>query len=168
MPRLCFILALLVGACASHETPEPYWIPYDGYGPGAAVIGSPYTSSVNANEPRRDRFDPNLDVRDIGPALDQFLSANGDKLILLPNRLDKPKLDFSLESLMIMDEWLKDVHTINRLQADTGHAGEALISDGRGDNSIMFAGLYLGEVIRANSDLPWRWERFDRFIAANP
>ncbi|MGB3624189.1 MAG: hypothetical protein WA989_00075 [Henriciella sp.] len=115
-----------------------------------------------------DSFGPNIEVADIGPSLDQFLSPQGDTLILLPNRLERQQLDFSLESLKVMDRWLKDIHTINRLQAETGRAGEALISDGRGDNSVMFAGLYLGEVIRANSDLSWQWERFDHFIAANP
>ncbi|WP_300378902.1 hypothetical protein [Henriciella sp.] len=104
----------------------------------------------------------------IQPALDEFLSPAGNSLILLPNRLDKSKLDFSLESLDEMDAWLRDIHTINRLQAEEGKAGESLISDGRGDNSVMFAGLYLGEVIRANSDMDWRWERFDRFISDNP
>lgn len=40
--------------------------------------------------------------------------------------------------------------------------------DGRGDNSVTFAGLYLGQVIRANSDLNWQWERFDTFLQSNP
>lgn len=109
-----------------------------------------------------------VDVSNIGAALDRFLSAGADQLILLPNRLDRSKLDYSLESLLVIDKWLADIHTINRLQSETGKAGESLINDGRGDNSVIFAGLYLGQTIRANSQLDWRWERFDTFLAANP
>ena len=109
-----------------------------------------------------------VDVSNIGAALDRFLSAEADQLILLPNRLDRSKLDYSLESLLVIDKWLADIHTINRLQSETGKAGESLINDGRGDNSVIFAGLYLGQTIRANSQLDWRWERFDTFLAANP
>ena len=86
MPRLCFILALLVGACASHEAPEPYWIPYDGYGQGASIIGNPYSSSVRESTAYKDSIDPNLDVRDISPALDRFLSLTGHR----PTVVDVP------------------------------------------------------------------------------
>lgn len=109
-----------------------------------------------------------VDVSNIGAALDRFLSVEGDQLILLPNRLDRSKLDYSLESLLVIDKWLADIHTINRLQSETGKAGESLINDGRGDNSVIFAGLYLGQTIRTNSQLDWRWERFDTFLVANP
>lgn len=148
----------LLAGCASQDKAEPYWIPYDGYG----------TYPVMAGETSPQSGPPAFEVSDIGPALDDFLAERGGELILLPNRLDRTKLDFSLESLLVVDAWLKDIHTINRLQAADAKAGESLISDGRGDNSIVLAGLYLGEVIRANSELDWRWERFDRFIATNP
>ncbi|MEM9055747.1 MAG: hypothetical protein AAGB16_10520, partial [Pseudomonadota bacterium] len=95
-------------------------------------------------------------------------SEEGRDLILLPNRLDRADLNFSLESLQVIDRWLADIHTINKLQAGTGNAGELLMQDGRGDNSVTFAGLYLGQVIRANSELDWKWERFDTFLQANP
>ena len=107
-------------------------------------------------------------VENIADALETFMSADADRLILLPNRLDRSKLDYSMDSLLIIDRWLADIHTINRLQSDVGGVGETLVLDGRGDNSVMFAGLYLGQVIRANSDLSWNWERFDTFLAANP
>ncbi len=166
MKRHWLICGLLLGACATHEPVDPYWIPYDGYGPSSVRVSE---ASSQAGMRDTSEFAPStVDISDIDRALDVFLSEQGDELVLLPNRLDRSKLDFSLESLLVVDAWLKDIHTINRLQADTAKAGEALISDGRGDNAIMFAGLYLGEVIRANSDLDWRWERFDRFIAANP
>lgn len=109
-----------------------------------------------------------VEVADISGALEVFLSPEGVDLILLPNRLDRGKLDYSIESLKEIDQWLAKIHTINRLQAGEGKAGELLMLDGRGDNSVVFAGLYLGEVIRANSDLDWKWERFDLFLIANP
>lgn len=156
------ILGLLLTGCASQPAPETYWVPYDGYGEARRVVDDGYRENG--------RFAGGVtdDVADIGPSLDAFLSPAGSGLILLPNRLDRSQLDFSLDSLKVIDAWLKDIHTVNRLQAEEGLAGEALISDGRGDNSVIFAGLYLGEVIRANSALDWQWERFDRFIEANP
>ncbi|MEM5517527.1 hypothetical protein WNY37_11240 [Henriciella sp. AS95] len=168
MARWFIIIALLLGGCAAEKQPEPYLIPYNGYGPGAAkIVRSGQPTGQSGHAPAAWSAG-DVTVSNIDLALDTFLSPAGDELILLPNRLHKSQLDFSLESLKVVDDWLKDIHTINRLQADQGRAGESLISDGRGDNSVMFAGLYLGEVIRANSDLEWTWQRFDTFIAANP
>jgi len=109
-----------------------------------------------------------VEAADIDGALKVFLSADSDGMILLPNRLDRAALDYSLDSLKTVDKWLADLHKINKLQAGEGKAGEYLMLDGRGDNSVTLAGLYLGEVIRANSDLDWKWERFDLFLKANP
>lgn len=111
---------------------------------------------------------PTVQVANIDDALAQFLGEGGADLILLPNRLDRSQLDYSMESLKLVDRWLADIHTINKLQADAGKAGEILVFDGRGDNSVIFAGLYLGQVIRAHSALDWHWQRFDTFLAANP
>ena len=162
MNRIILSGVVLLTACAQ-SAPEPArrYIPYDGYGSQMPRVAAGY--SVARGERAAE-----IAVGDIGAALDAFLAPSGNDLILLPNRLDKSRLDFSIDSLAVMDEWLRDIHTINRLQADTGRAGEALLSDGRGDNSVMFAGLYLGEVVRANSSLEWHWQRFDTFVAANP
>ena len=111
---------------------------------------------------------PAVQVANIDDALARFLGEGGADLILLPNRLDRSQLDYSMESLKLVDRWLADIHTINKLQADAGKAGEILVFDGRGDNSVIFAGLYLGQVIRAQSALDWHWQRFDTFLAANP
>ena len=166
MGRLCFIMGMLVlAACSTAPEPTPYYIPYDSYGASSVHPGFARGEVIGRDD---GAYASSLSVADIGPALDRFMSPEGDRLILLPNRLDRSKLDFSVESLKTIDAWLKDVHTINRLQAAEGLAGESLIADGRGDNTVTFAGLYLGEVIRANSSLDWRWERFDRFMAANP
>lgn len=140
------LAALALVGCANGAVPERYYL-----GSNGAVSTS-----------------TQVEVSDIDVALAQFMSPAGDQLILLPNRLDKTKLDYSMESLIEIDRWLADIHTVNRLQSDVGEAGESLMLDGRGENSVTFAGLYLGQVIRANSELNWSWERFDTFLAANP
>lgn len=143
--RFCVLVPLfVVAACASSNAP-------------ARTILVP-----------SDQQAAKVEVANIDDALDVFMGAAGDQLILLPNRLDRSQLDYSIESLIVIDRWLADIHTINRLQSKVGGVGETLVLDGRGDNSVTFAGLYLGQVIRANSDLSWHWERFDTFLAANP
>ena len=150
MSRFWFILVLALAGCANTGTSDARF----GQAGGPVVLDGSIA--------------PTIKVSDIGEALDQFMGPDGNSLILLPNRLDRSKLDFSLESLIEIDSWLADVHTINKLQAGEGRAGEMLMMDGRGDNSVTFAGLYMGQVIRANSELTWQWERFDTFLKANP
>ncbi|MEL7057603.1 MAG: hypothetical protein AAGL09_14835 [Pseudomonadota bacterium] len=142
------VAAIALAGCASAPVEERIYLSPNG------SVSQPLMGSV--------------DVAGIDDALTQFLSAESDHLILLPNRLDRSQLDFSLESLLVIDKWLADIHTVNRLQSETGRAGESLVMDGRGDNSVILAGLYLGQTIRANSHLNWQWERFDTFLAANP
>ncbi|MEO1303710.1 MAG: hypothetical protein AAFV37_01950 [Pseudomonadota bacterium] len=147
LSRFCVTAAAIVLAgCTNGAATERYYL-----GSGGAVQEQPVA-----------------EVSQIDAAMAQFLSQEGDALILLPNRLEKSKLDYSLDSLAEIDRWLADVHTVNRLQSDVGRAGEALVLDGRGENSVTFAGLYLGQIIRANSEQTWFWERFDTFLAANP
>lgn len=135
-------------------------------------IYNPYSPQMappqNRPEPLMQKTVDRVQVTDINSALELFLSASGRDLVLLPNRLDYTKLNFSPESLHYVDAWLKDVHTINYLQSDIGQVGEYLQLDGRGDNTVLFAGLYMGEVIRAHSQLGWHWQKFDVFIRANP
>lgn len=141
-------LAMALAGCASAPAADRIYLT-----PNGSAI-QPLTAAVQ--------------VKDIGAALERFMGPEGDQLLLLPNRLDRRKLDYSLESLHIIDKWLADIHTVNRLQSETGKAGESLMMDGRGDNSVIFAGLYLGQTIRANSNLDWNWQRFDSFLQANP
>ena len=96
------------------------------------------------------------------------MSDEGDKLILLPHRLDKNKLDYSVDSLHEIDKWLGAIYTINKLEAGEGHVGDLFMMDGRGDNSVTFAGLYLGEVVRQNASHDWVWQPFEVFVAKNP
>ena len=161
MSRFWLVLVLALASCVSNGAI------YDASQANSDVavvedVDAPETATSDKSSP------PPVQVADISAALTNFMSPEGDALILLPNRLDKSKLDFSVESLKTIDKWLANIHTINKLQAGEGKAGELLMMDGRGDNSVTFAGLYLGEVIRANSELDWKWERFDIFLKANP
>ncbi len=151
MSRFWLLSVVLLASCASLSVPEE-------------------AEAVEADIPPalEESAAPAIDVADITEAMSQFMAPDADALILLPNKLDRSKLDFSIESLQEIDSWLANIHTINKIQAGTGRAGEFLMMDGRGDNSVTFAGLYLGQVIRANSELAWKWERFDTFLKANP
>lgn len=104
----------------------------------------------------------------IDAALDAYLAPEGDALILLPHRLDRSRLDFSMSSLAAIDDWLQAIHTVNRIEAGEGIAGDSFTRDGRGDNSVVFAGLYFGEVVRQNAGQAWVWQAFDEFVVANP
>jgi len=57
--------------------------------------------------------------------------------ILLPERLDRSQLDFSLESLRVVDRYLNEVH-----DDDQGTVGASLLT------TIWAAAMYTGEVIR--------------------
>ncbi|MEM7007495.1 MAG: hypothetical protein AAF498_16580 [Pseudomonadota bacterium] len=162
MSRFWLLSLVLLASCASADKPDTRIL----YPDGRIIV--PASSDVSFDEVTIASSELVGEVSDIDAALETYLSPRGDGLILLPNRLDKAQLDYSMESLKEIDRWLADIHTVNKLEADLGSAGESLMRDGRGDNSVMFAGLYLGEVIRANSSLTWNWERFDRFLNANP
>ncbi len=57
--------------------------------------------------------------------------------IVLPERLDRSKLDFSLESLHVLDEYLNVVH-----EHEQTSIGSSLLT------TIWVAALYVGEIIR--------------------
>ena len=57
--------------------------------------------------------------------------------IVLPERLDRSKLDFSLESLHVVDEYLNVVH-----EHEQTSIGSSLLT------TIWVASLYIGEIIR--------------------
>ncbi len=57
--------------------------------------------------------------------------------IVMPDRLDRSKLDFSLESLHVIDEYLNVVH-----EHEQTSVGSSLLT------TIWVASLYVGEIIR--------------------
>lgn len=167
------ILGLVLAGCATPTAPVEQRVLYPvGMTPNGATSAPVSRQAIPAQsvptQPSVGAARLAVQVADIEGALARFLSPEGGELILLPNRLNVSALDYSVDSLQVIDRWLADIHKVNNLQAGSGKVGELMAMDGRGDNSVIFAGLYLGQVIRANSKLDWNWQRFDRFLAANP
>ena len=112
-------------------------------------------------------------IADVRPAsvdttMQDLLGEDRGELLLASEHLDLKKLDYSLESLAEIDAWLEAVHKVNAAEAVVGKAGVSLTMDGRGRNTVTLAGLYLGEVVKRNSELGWAWVPFDEFISKNP
>jgi hypothetical protein len=82
---------------------------------------------------------------------------NGDGEIVHPERLDRQKLDYSLPSLRVVDEYLKYLHTNHPEQM----GGEWV-------NAVLWGGAYVGEVIRRNAPREYDWVDFDDFIREYP
>jgi hypothetical protein len=67
--------------------------------------------------------------------------------IVMPERLDRSRLDFSLESLHVVDEYLNEVHAHEQTSV-----GSSLLT------TIWVAALYVGEIIRrAASHRHYQW-----------
>jgi len=67
--------------------------------------------------------------------------------IVLPERLDRSRLDFSLESLHAVDDYLNEVHAHEQTSV-----GSSLL------NTIWVAALYVGEIIRrAATSRHYQW-----------
>jgi hypothetical protein len=83
------------------------------------------------------------------------LAADTD--VLAADELDRGKLDFSLESLKVVDAWLAGLHE-GGVDPNTEEAAE----------TIIWTGAYVGEVIRRNPKQPYRWQRYEDYIADKP
>ncbi len=85
--------------------------------------------------------------------MQQLLVGGGAKEqdIVLPERLDRSRLDFSRESLHVIDDYLNEVHD----SGDTA-VGLSLL------NTIWAAALYVGEIIRRCAP-----ERHYQWVAIN-
>lgn len=79
--------------------------------------------------------------------------VQGDEELPLPDQLARPRLDFTLKSLDVVGAWLEAVF------AD-GFDGSA-----DQDRALLWAGAYLGEVIRRRSPRPYHWHAWDDFLA---
>jgi hypothetical protein len=77
--------------------------------------------------------------------------------IVLSERLKRNQLDYSLESLKLVDEYLLCLYE-NR----PNELGDAW---GR---TILWAGAYVGEVIRRNAPRQYDWTDFDEFVKQYP
>ncbi|HEY7313687.1 MAG TPA: hypothetical protein VH643_30335 [Gemmataceae bacterium] len=84
-------------------------------------------------------------------------SLDGDGEIVHPEHLDRSKLDYSVESLKVVDEYLTYLHD--------NHSEEM----GRDwVKAVLWGGAYVGEVIRRHAPREYNWVDFDEWISAYP
>ena len=77
--------------------------------------------------------------------------------LLVPERLDRSALDYSVESVKALDEWLKA-------------ASEAVDTASEADynNTVLSAGCYVGETIRRNSSAVYEWRDHAEYFEEHP
>lgn len=80
-----------------------------------------------------------------------------DGKIAFHDRLNIPALNYSMESLHVVDDYLNAV----RPEKDR-------ITEQDYTNTVLAAGCYIGEVIRRNSTRGWEWVNYDEFIKRQP
>ena len=74
-------------------------------------------------------------------------------------KLNRKRLDFSVDSLHVVDDYLLVLHE----RHDQGKL------DAKGDQlAVLRGGAYLGEVIRRNSDEQWHWVDYDEYMPSHP
>jgi len=83
------------------------------------------------------------------------LRGNGE--IAFPNELRRSALNYSAESLKVLDEYLEFLHKNRSLVVGP----EAAIT-------ILRSGAYLGEVIRRGAKSHFNWVDYDEYIPSNP
>ncbi|HKI34163.1 MAG TPA: hypothetical protein VKA46_20085 [Gemmataceae bacterium] len=84
-------------------------------------------------------------------------TLDGDGQIVHPERLNRSRLDHSLLSLKVVDEYLNYLHE-NRPQ----QMGRDWVK------AVLWGGAYVGEVIRRNAPREYNWVDFDEFIQEYP
>lgn len=79
------------------------------------------------------------------------------KPICFPEQLDQDQLDLSLESLRVVDRYLNYLyqHRANLLAAEW-------------HNTVLYAGAYVGEVIRNETDNHFQWVDYDEYVPLHP
>jgi hypothetical protein len=77
--------------------------------------------------------------------------------IVHPERLDRGKLDYSLSSLKVVDEYLEFLHDKRPERMGPAWA-----------KAVLWGGAYVGEVIRRNAPREYNWVDFDEFIREYP
>lgn len=81
----------------------------------------------------------------------------GQTRIAYPDHLHQDGLDYSLVSLQHVDEYLSWLH-----HARPETMGPEWVE------AILWAGAYVGEVIRRHGPRPYRWVDFDDWLAHHP
>lgn len=85
-------------------------------------------------------------------------TINSDKEIASPERLPRDDLDGSLDSLKLVDQYLEHLHqNRKRIDPDAWYT------------TVLWAGAYVGEVIRHAADLGFfHWEDYNEYMPRHP
>ncbi len=99
------------------------------------------------------------DLVSLVPAFMEIISGEADVEggLAHADELDRSALDFSVDSLTVMDQYLDRVH------ADAADLDEQTYT-----NTALAAGFYLGEVIRRNGKLDHEWVNYEDLAEADP
>src|SRR5262245_42451493 len=81
----------------------------------------------------------------------------GANAIAFSAQLARDKLDYSLESLKLVDEYLAYLHKHKKK-----------ISDADWNSTVLYGGAYVGEVIRRETDGHFAWIDYDDYMPQNP
>jgi hypothetical protein len=101
-------------------------------------------------------------MEDIGPFFAEFSESfagriDDDCQIAFPEALKRSSLDYSLNSLLAVDQYLLHLHkNAQRIEAEAYN------------NTIIRAGAYVGEVIRRNANARWHWIDYNDYMPQHP
>jgi hypothetical protein len=86
-----------------------------------------------------------------------FAGAWLDEDVAFPERLDRSQLDFSLDSLHVVDRYLTFLH--ENLPEQMGREWV---------NVVLWGGAYVGEVIRRHASRNYDWVAFEDWLSEHP
>lgn len=83
--------------------------------------------------------------------------SDPDGDILFPEMLQRPRLDYTLDSLHVVDDYCVRLHQVRDQLRGPGVS-----------RSVIWGGAYVGEVIRRNAQITFSWVDYDDYVAADP
>jgi hypothetical protein len=101
-------------------------------------------------------------MQDINPIFENFAEMFAGRMeapneIAFSQQLRREALDYSFESLALVDEYLTYVHE---------HANE--MDEDEWKPTVMRAGAYAGEVLRRASGNAWTWIDYEDYMPSHP
>lgn len=112
-------------------------------------------ASVQSDSPPAVQSELDAQMKEVA----EFFSGKirGDHDVLFAKRLARDKLDLSVDSVRAVDEWV-DVLRTHKVTSDSAEAAE----------SLVWAGAYVGEVIRACAKKRYTWMRYADYMSDQP
>jgi hypothetical protein len=101
-------------------------------------------------------------MRDITPMLEEFGrwftgEVVVDRDIAFPGHLRRDALDYSVDSLHVVDDYLTFLHE-----------NQSAIPEDEWNVTVLRAGAYIGEVLRKASHGAWAWVDYDDVVPNDP